>query len=86
MRTDDEMRRKHARRKKRADAKAAMGKGEKVSDVPENEDAEKSDLVDLFTPYLIVRATGKIKSFAFPEAEETRTKGATQVRCYDSIF
>ncbi len=43
--------------------------------------AEEVELADLFTPYLIVRATGKIKSFALPE--ETLTKGATQVRYHD---
>ena len=78
MRTDEEIHKKHARRKKRAEAKVAMGKGEKVNDVHDNNDAEKVGLADLLTPYLIVRATGKIKSFAL--SEETRTKGATQVR------
>jgi len=78
VRTDDEIRKKHTRRKKRADAKAAMDNSEKVDDIDKN-DAEKVELADLLTPYLIVRATGKIKSFALPE--ETRTKGATQVRC-----
>ncbi|KAI9512161.1 WD-repeat-containing protein [Russula earlei] len=77
VRTDDEIRKKHARRKKRADAKAAMGKGEKANDVPESGDTEKIELADLFSPYVIVRATGKIKSFAIPE--ESRTKGATQI-------
>jgi U3 small nucleolar RNA-associated protein 12 len=84
VRTDDEIRKKHARRKKRADAKAAMGKGEKVDNVPDNGDVEKVELTDLFTPYLVVRATGKIKSFALPEG--ARPKGATQVRCHDLMF
>ncbi len=84
MRSDDDIRKKQARRKKRADAKEAMGKGEKVDDVPDNEDAEKVEVADLFTPYLIVRATGKIKSFALPE--ETRTKSATQVRYHNMIL
>jgi U3 small nucleolar RNA-associated protein 12 len=83
VRSDDDIRKKQARRKKRADAKEAMGKGEKVNDVPDNGDAEKVEVADLFTPYLIVRATGKIKSFALPE--ETRTKGATQVRYHNMI-
>lgn len=77
VRSDDDIRKKQARRKKRADAKAAKGKGKKVNDVLDNEDAEKVEVADLFTPYLIVRATGKIKSFALPE--ETRTKSATQI-------
>ncbi len=80
VRSDDDIRKKQARRKKRADAKAAMSKGEKVNDILDN-GAEEVELADLFTPYLIVRATGKIKSFALPE--ETLTKGATQVRYHD---
>ena len=84
MRTDDEIRKKHARRKKRADAKAAVGKGKKVNDAPDNGDVEKVELADLFTPYLVVRATGKIKSFALPEG--ARPKGATQVRRHDLAF
>jgi U3 small nucleolar RNA-associated protein 12 len=84
VRSDDDIRKKQARRKKRADTKAAMGKGVKVNDVPDNGEAEKVEVADLFTPYLIVRATGKIRSFALPE--ETRTRNASQVRLlqYDS--
>jgi U3 small nucleolar RNA-associated protein 12 len=84
VRGDDEIRKKQARRKKRADAKAAMGKGEKVNDVVDNGDAEKVELADVFTPYLVVRATGKIKSFAL--SDEARPKGATQVRSHDLIL
>ena len=84
VRSDDDIRKKHARRKKRADAKAAKGKGEKVDDVPDNRDGEKVELTDLFVPYLVVRATGKIKSFSLPE--EMRAKSATQVRCHDLIL
>ena len=81
VRTDDEIRKKHARRKKRLEAKAATSNSEKVNNVPDKSDDEKVELADLLAPYLIVRATGKIKSFALPE--ETRTKGATQVRCHN---
>jgi U3 small nucleolar RNA-associated protein 12 len=86
VRTDDEIRRKQARRKKRADAKAAMDKGQKVDNVPNNDvgDVEKVELADLFTPYLVVRATGKIKSFALPEG--VSLKGATQVRYHDLMI
>jgi U3 small nucleolar RNA-associated protein 12 len=84
VRSDDDIRKKQTRRKKRADAKAAMGKGEKVNHVPDNGDTEKVELTDVFSPYLIVRATGKIKSFALPE--EIRTKSATQVRCCDLML
>jgi U3 small nucleolar RNA-associated protein 12 len=82
VRSDDDIRKKQARRKKRANAKA--GKGEKVNNVLDNGDTEKVEVADLFTPYLIVRATGKIKSFALPE--ETRLKSATQVRYHSMIL
>ena len=84
MRTGEEIRKKHARRKKRADAKAATGKAENASTVADNGNVENAELADLFVPYLVVRTTGKIRSFAFPE--EARTKGAFQVRCYVPIF
>lgn len=38
-------------------------------------------MADLFTPYLVVRASGKIRSFAF-ENESATTKGGIQVRRY----
>lgn len=68
IRTEEEVRKKQARRKKRSKEKK---KGNKQDD--ENEDMEeegvdgKEDikLADLFTPYLIVRAGGKIRSFEF---------------------
>jgi U3 small nucleolar RNA-associated protein 12 len=84
VRTDEEIRKKHARRKKRAEAKAATGKTENASTVADNGHVEKAELADLFVPYLVVRTTGKIRSFAFPE--EARTKDAFQVRCYVPII
>lgn len=84
VRTDDEIRKKHARRKKRAEAKVTTSDREKVNDMPDKSDDEKVELADLLTPYLIVRAAGKIKSFALPE--ETRTKSATQVRCHNRML
>lgn len=84
MRTDEEIRKKHARRKKRADAKAAMGKAENASAAADNGPIEKVELADLFVPYLVVRTTGKIRSFAFPE--EARTKDAFQVSCHVSTI
>lgn len=82
VRTDEEIRKKHARRKKRAEAKTAMGKTENASAVADNGHIEKVELADLFVPYLVTRTTGKIKSFAFPE--EARTKDAFQVCCHVS--
>ena len=84
VRTDEEIRKKHARRKKRADAKTAMGKAGNASTMADNGHVEKAELADLFVPYLVVRTTGKIRSFAFPE--EARTKDAFQVRCHISTI
>lgn len=81
IRTEDEIRKKQARRKKRAKEKKekSKGKGMKEDEADPLEDEEgKVDLVDLFTPYLVVRATGKIRSFGF-ESEEATSKGGTQV-------
>ncbi len=78
VRTDEEIRKKQARRRKRGDAKAALSKTEKASAVADNGDVEKIELADLFVPYLVVRTTGKIISFAFPE--ETHGKDVFQVR------
>lgn len=72
IRTEEEVRKKLARKKKRAREK----KG-KVAD-PDSDDAETEvQLVDLFTPYLVVRATGKIRSFDFA-TDDTGHKGGNQ--------
>lgn len=82
IRTEDEIRKKQARRRKRAKEKKEKTKGkakkEDEADPLEDDDEGKVDLVDLFTPYLVVRATGKIRSFGF-ESEEATSKGGTQV-------
>ena len=83
IRTEEEIRKKQVRRKKRAKEKKEKSKG-KVSKGETDDEAEdggeegKIELVDLFTPYLVVRASGKIKSFGF-EAEDTTSKSGTQV-------
>ncbi len=74
IRTEEEVLKKQARRKKRAkEKKEKIGK-EGKGDI--NEDAEEKDvtLVDLFTPHVVVRASGKIKSFDFG-GEDTAGKG-----------
>lgn len=43
---------------------------------PEND--QKVELADLFTPYLVARASGKIRSFDFGD-EEIKGKGAVQL-------
>jgi hypothetical protein len=76
IRTEEEVRKKQARRKKRSKEK----KKDKDDDAEVNRldnDAEIK-LADLFTPYLIVRASGKIRSFEFG-ADDVGHKGGTQV-------
>ncbi|KAG8778743.1 hypothetical protein FRC16_003725, partial [Serendipita sp. 398] len=75
IRTEEEIRKKQARREKRAKEK----KGQKPAVGEEVEmDAGKEDkdiqLVDLYTPYLIIRTNGKIRSFNFV-ANDTGSKG-----------
>ncbi|CCO33952.1 putative WD repeat-containing protein C3D6,12 [Rhizoctonia solani AG-1 IB] len=81
MRTESEALKKQARRKKRAKEKAT-----KATTKDKNADAEMDggreetaaiSLEDLFTPYLIIRASGKIRSFDFPEGTTgSEAKGA----------
>lgn len=83
IRTEEEVRKKQARRLKRAKEKKeqarAKGKG---TEAEKDEDADIGhkdiELVDLFTPYLVVRASGKIRSFDFPD-EESNVKGNTNI-------
>ncbi|CAE6412043.1 unnamed protein product [Rhizoctonia solani] len=82
IRTESEALKKQARRKKRAKEKATKAnvKGKATDAELDNgrEEAETDaiSLEDLFTPYLIVRASGKIRSFDFPEGTPgSETKG-----------
>jgi len=77
IRTEEEVRKKQARRKKRDREKAKL----QNKDVPEQTEAqdEPPELVSLFTPHLVVRASGKIRSFDFG-VDDHRHKGAFQVR------
>ncbi|KAJ7699976.1 WD-repeat-containing protein [Mycena rosella] len=80
IRTEEEVRKKQARRRKRAkEKKETKGKGK--ADEDENMEDEQNDeiqLVDLFTPYLVARATGKIRSFSFGQ-DEASAKGDVQL-------
>ncbi|KAG8746400.1 hypothetical protein FRC10_005111 [Ceratobasidium sp. 414] len=83
VRTEAEALKKQARRKKRAKEKAskvaAKGKDTDVvmADAQEDEGPGVVAQEDLFTPYLIVRASGKIRSFCFPEdTSASEIKGA----------
>ncbi|KAF8897438.1 WD40-repeat-containing domain protein [Infundibulicybe gibba] len=73
IRTEEEVRKKQLRRKKRVKEKREKGKGKEDEDNLSNgeEDTEVT-LVDLFTPHLIVRGSGKIRSFDFPLNDSAR--------------
>ncbi|KAJ7744543.1 WD-repeat-containing protein [Mycena maculata] len=74
IRTEEEVRKKQARRRKRAKEKKKESKGKGNAD----EGNEEIQLVDLFTPYLVVRASGKIRSFSFGP-DEASMKGGVQL-------
>jgi U3 small nucleolar RNA-associated protein 12 len=78
IRSEDEVRKKQARRKKRAKEKS--GTGGQVESAMNVEDEMEIKLVDLFTPHIIVRASGKIRSFDF-----VGSAGGTQVRNRNSF-
>lgn len=90
VRTEDEIRKKIARRKRRerekSKAKAGKGKAAETEvDVDgmdqmevDGEDQNEVSLVDRFTPYLVIRASGKVRSFSFSETENS-SKGGVHV-------
>lgn len=57
-----------ARRKKRAQEKKKLGK---LTEEKEEEGDPEITLVDMFTPHLVVRASGKIRSFDYGADEKT---------------
>ena len=80
VRTEEEIRKKQARRKKRVREKRKE-KGQKGADSGDEENVEEReiDLVELFTPYLIVRSSGKVRSFDFGSDTTTDARGNIQV-------
>ncbi|KAI0750905.1 WD-repeat-containing protein [Daedaleopsis nitida] len=79
IRTEEEVKKKQARRRKRAkekeQEKKEKGKKAEEADAPMDVQEEKDvELVDLFQPYLIVRASGKVRSFAFGDEEAGRKR------------
>ena len=81
IRTPEEVKKKRARKQKRVKEKGK--KKEESVDVMQED--EKVELADLFTPYLIIRASGKIRSFDFSNAEVT-SKGGVTVRLFPETF
>ncbi|KAF5369996.1 hypothetical protein D9758_001147 [Tetrapyrgos nigripes] len=69
IRTEEEVRKKQQRRKKRAkEKKEKKGAEKQKEEIPAKDDDpedEEVTLVDLFTPHVVIRANGKIRSFDF---------------------
>jgi U3 small nucleolar RNA-associated protein 12 len=85
IRTEDEARKKQARRRKRAKEKEEKSKP-KEKDLVDKVDDDKTGagevgLVDLFTPYLVIRASGKVRSFDFSIKDAAGHKAKVQVSC-----
>lgn len=86
IRTEEEIKKKRARRRQRAREKSKKkSKGEpdgmnmEVAAGLENEpEEEEVGLTDLFSSYLVVRASEKVRSFDFVNAD-VRAKGGIQV-------
>ncbi|KAL5487987.1 DIP2 [Sanghuangporus weigelae] len=88
IRTEEEIRKKQARRRRREREKAkaksdgTTEKGDKKEKVEPDEhtdrDNDEISLVDLFTPYLVIRASGKIRSFSF-SGENNDPKSGTNL-------
>lgn len=75
IRTEEEIKRKQARRRKRAQEKQKQGKTEEAKS---GDDETETALVDMFTPYLVVRASGKIRSLHYGP-DDKATKPGIQV-------
>ncbi|KAF7301359.1 WD-REPEATS-REGION domain-containing protein [Mycena indigotica] len=75
IRTEEEVQKKKARRRKRAKEKK---KEKGIEEDDEDMEGDDIQLVDLFTPHLVVRASGKVRSFAFGP-DDTGSKGSLQL-------
>jgi U3 small nucleolar RNA-associated protein 12 len=75
IRTEEEARKKQLRRRKRAKEKKIKQKGDADGiDNDEGADDENDiEFSDLFTPHLVVRASGKIRSFDLPSPDPGKT-------------
>lgn len=79
IRTEEELKKKMTRRKKRAkEKKEKEGVSKKTESMDVDEESTEIPFIDRFTPHVVIRATGKIRSFDFsPEAPNA--KAAAQV-------
>jgi len=78
IRTEEEIRKKQARRKKRAKEKGKSKiKGKDADDaVDDAMDIDQDiNVIDLFTPYLVIRASAKVRSFDFGSKEAVSKPG-----------
>ncbi|KAG2118849.1 WD-repeat-containing protein [Suillus discolor] len=78
IRTEEEIRKKQARRKKRAKEKGkSKQKGKDIDDAVEDamDVDQEINVIDLFTPYLVVRASAKVRSFDFGSKEAVSKPG-----------
>ena len=78
IRTEEEIRKKQARRKKRAKEKGkSKNKGKDIDDAADDamDVDQEINVIDLFTPYLVVRASAKVRSFDFGSKEATSKPG-----------
>lgn len=82
IRTEEEVRKKQARRKKRAKEKKEQGKSKSAEEheIAEDETSQSISLADLFIPYLVARASGKVRSFNFGD-EQVGSKGKIHLFC-----
>lgn len=94
IRTEEEVKKKQARRLKRAKEK----KGSKKNNTDDQNDEKEDDqtqgllnevqLIDLYTPYTIVRAAGKVRSFDFvreeSDASHVQVRLLQAERCSDA--
>jgi U3 small nucleolar RNA-associated protein 12 len=89
VRNEEEVRKKQARRKKRAKEKSQQEDiNRKESHLMVEPDTQVDEMganfVDYFSPHLVVRASGKVRSFDFGPSE-TSSKGVTQVFLFFSL-
>ncbi|KIJ70192.1 hypothetical protein HYDPIDRAFT_78063 [Hydnomerulius pinastri MD-312] len=83
IRTEDEIRKKQARRRRRAKEKKekSKSKNDELDDKMDEDVAGPDDvnLIDLFTPCLVIRASGKVRSFDFPTKDAIGHKPGIQL-------
>lgn len=89
IRSEEELKKKLARRQKRAHEKAnknkEAGKDHVSMGVDENEPSKTPDLTDKLVPYTVVRPSGKIRSFSFPRESQSTSTAKNFSVCFSQI-